>query len=287
MSHIVPRHYKFISISNQHCLSRLSSKWLRAPHHHCCSCRPSDNCPWRPLLAHCSTIFLNTEIRMKKKTKIIWSDNCPKRPPPASTVDVLKPRVECAVCTDSSPISLWSQRTLFTVHSKVCRLYSCRIPWIVNSLCKRGIVWLLVSCSVQKLLQHYIYSGKWVYWWVLSSTCHASLCRAARTCCMGRKSLSRGGHSSRVNCLENKKITNYAKRILFKARKKKELSCCRMESQLPRQTNLQLMKMEIQIHIAWHENNHSNFKMVNGESATSDKYLRRPLQTPDVFTSRW
>ena len=151
----------------------------------------------------------------------------------------------------------------------------------------------------------------------LSSTCHALLCRAACTCCMGRKSLSRGGQSSQVNCLETKKITNYAKRntILFKARKKKKLSCCRMESQLPRQTNLQLMKMEIQIHIAWHKNNHSNFKMVNlwvqisddhiifinqredliwvlrwnlcGESATSDKYWTRPLQTPDVFTSRW
>ena len=72
VSNTFARHDKFISISNQHCLSRLSSKWLRDPHHHCCSCRPSDNCPWRPLLAHCSTIFLNTEIEIKNKDHLVW-----------------------------------------------------------------------------------------------------------------------------------------------------------------------------------------------------------------------
>ena len=42
----------------------------------------SDNCPRRPplLLAHCSTIFLNTEIEIKNKDHLVW-----QLPPAATT----------------------------------------------------------------------------------------------------------------------------------------------------------------------------------------------------------
>ena len=96
VSNTFARHDKFISISNQHCLSR-------------------------------------------NKDHLVW-----QLPPAATTCfNCWCFKAKSRVCTDSSPISLWSQWTLFTVHSTVCRLYSvhtgltiCCMHWIVNSVSK-------------------------------------------------------------------------------------------------------------------------------------------------------
>ena len=94
----------------------------------------------------------NQHCLSRNKDHLVW-----QLPPAATTCfNCWCFKAKSRVCTDSSPISLWSQWTLFSVHSTVCRLYSvhtgltsCRMYWIVNSVCKIGIVWLIV-CNVQK-----------------------------------------------------------------------------------------------------------------------------------------